>query len=833
MPTRVANFPLTSPSRQKAAGTRLAPGPYVIVIHELLNIPRDLMALVFPRSTLLRRGARLGTAVIDAGYRGQPEALLLVENPHGLDLGAEAGICQVVFFPLSAQVEGYRGSYQGSFSQTRRQVTQKASFGVRHNRSGLHQREIVVSRGALAGQALGRTWMASAAGFGGVLAVVVAAALAFQVAYADRIVAGVRVLGLDLGGQSPDAGRALLAGSAAQLTQQLVTLHGAGREWQLTAAELGMRVDADAMVEQAYQIGRVGNPAQRVASQWGALFFGARFASPLLQFDPERQSAVLNRIRGEIDQPAIDARIDTQASQSGRVVIAAVPEIPGARLLMPESAQRMRDAIARGLPTTVELAIVVVRPNLTRTSVEPTRARAERLVEGPVTLTLGNRSWSLSAADIATTLVFEPAGNQLQVSIKPDALKPLVAMIDQQIGQLPSNARFEWNGGNLRLIRDSQDGRGADVTVLARIFEERLPTAERTFTVPVTTTQARVTAEDGPKLGLKELIKEGRTSFAGASAEKTFNVGLAASRLNGTVVPPNEIFSFNREVGPTTLDAGFKTGWGITVSSTGAKTIPSVAGGICQVATTMFQPVFHAGYAIEERHNHLYWIQSYGQPPLGMKGLDATVDEAFGLDFQFINNTPNYLLVQSRVEGSAIIFGLYGTKPNWDVKIEGPVISNVVPTDPAPQREVEPTMPTGRSLQVEAAQDGFDALVTRTVTEGAETRRLPLRSHYVPAHNVILHGPEPEAPPEDPASPAGIEGQPQNSTGGPTGAAGQALERTTPAQPASGQAAPIRQPAAPTAGATPPAPTPAAITTPAAVGAVQPGVPPASGTTTR
>jgi dUTP pyrophosphatase len=91
----------------------LAPGPYVIVIHEPLNMPLDLMALAWPRSSLLRCGAQLGTAVIDAGYRGQLEALLMVENPLGLDLGSEAGICQIVFFPLAEEVEGYSGRYQG------------------------------------------------------------------------------------------------------------------------------------------------------------------------------------------------------------------------------------------------------------------------------------------------------------------------------------------------------------------------------------------------------------------------------------------------------------------------------------------------------------------------------------------------------------------------------------------------------------------------------------------------------------------------------------------------------------------------------------------------
>ena len=600
------------------------------------------------------------------------------------------------------------------------------------------------------GPATTRSWLAPAFGVGAFAAVAIAAALAFQVAYADRIVSGVRVLGLDLGGQSPQDGKALLEASASQLSQQLVTLKGGGREWQFTASELGMRVDADAMVQQAYGIGRDGNPVQRVASQWGALLFGTRFASPLLQFDADRQVSALRRIGADIDQPALDARVDVQVARDGRVAVLVVPEATGQHLRIPESAQRVSDVVSRGLPATVDLMVDLDKPTLTREAVEPVRAKAQDMVSAPVTLSYGNSSWNLTPQDLARTLKFQVGfGRRLEILVDPEALDQAVATISRKIGQAPANARFQWTGGGLSAIRESQDGIGVDSASLARTMQERLSATERTFAMPLTTARALITSEDGGKLGINELIKEGRTSFPGASAEKQHNVKLAASRLNGTVVPPGEIFYFNREVGPTTLEAGYQTGWGITLSETGAQTIPSVAGGICQVATTLFQPVFHAGYAIEERHYHLYWIQSYGQPPLGMKGLDATVDEAAALDFRFINNTPNYLLIQARVEGTTLIFGLYGTKPTWEVNIAGPNITNVVPTDPAPRRENEPTMPEGRSLQVEAAQDGFDVTVMRTVTEAGEVRTLPLRSHYVPAHNVVLYGGPPEPKPDE------------------------------------------------------------------------------------
>lgn len=606
----------------------------------------------------------------------------------------------------------------------------------------------------LLGQWIGsHRWAGPGAGLAALAVFLAAATLVLQAAYAGRIVAGVRVLGLDVGGQTVATSRALLEGNASVLGQQLVTLRSDRREWQLTADALGMRVEAKAMVDQAYAIGRNGNPVQRIAAQWGALLFGTRFASPLLEFDAHQLDTVLRGIAANIDRPPVDASIEIEAPQSGAVSVVVVPELPGARLQVSESAEWIRLAVARGLPAEVDLAIVIDQPVLTEASVKLTRTAAERMLGGDVRLTSPGTSWTLSPRDLAPVLVFErSATDQLRVAVDADALDRVLEPLNLEVGQAPTNARFDWSGGNLRAIRDNRDGAAIDVPALAAMLSERLPAGERTFVLPLTTVPAAVTARDGSRLGIKELVREGSTAFPGATPEKQHNIRLAASRIHGTIVPPGEIFSFNREVGPTTLDAGFKTGWGITLSDSGARTIPSVAGGICQVATTLFHPVFHAGYAIEQRQPHLYWIQSYGQPPLGMKGLDATVDEEAGLDFQFINTTPDHLLIQARVEATTLIFGLYGTKPAWDVKIEGPIIANVTRTDPTPRRQLDPTMPAGRALQVEAAQDGFDITVVRTVTQGEEVRRLPLRSHYLPAHNVILHGPEPPPPAESAAS---------------------------------------------------------------------------------
>ena len=92
----------------------LLPGCYLITFNEVVNIPRNIMALARPRSSLLRCGVSVHNAVWDAGYSGRSQALMVVYNPQGFRLHRNARIVQMVFFPLSSEVnEGYKGIFQG------------------------------------------------------------------------------------------------------------------------------------------------------------------------------------------------------------------------------------------------------------------------------------------------------------------------------------------------------------------------------------------------------------------------------------------------------------------------------------------------------------------------------------------------------------------------------------------------------------------------------------------------------------------------------------------------------------------------------------------------
>ena len=93
---------------------RLGPGAYLVTLNEIVNLPLDLAALGRTRSSLLRSGVALHTAVWDAGYSGRSQSLMTVYAPDGVVLHRHARILQLVFLPLSSQAgQGYRGAYLG------------------------------------------------------------------------------------------------------------------------------------------------------------------------------------------------------------------------------------------------------------------------------------------------------------------------------------------------------------------------------------------------------------------------------------------------------------------------------------------------------------------------------------------------------------------------------------------------------------------------------------------------------------------------------------------------------------------------------------------------
>lgn len=91
----------------------LAKGTYKIRSNEVINLPKDLIAIAYSRTSLLRMGAFTHHGVWDAGFKGRSEFILVVENPNGINLKQNARIAQIIFVRINNTNQGYQGIYQG------------------------------------------------------------------------------------------------------------------------------------------------------------------------------------------------------------------------------------------------------------------------------------------------------------------------------------------------------------------------------------------------------------------------------------------------------------------------------------------------------------------------------------------------------------------------------------------------------------------------------------------------------------------------------------------------------------------------------------------------
>ncbi|HUX85384.1 MAG TPA: VanW family protein, partial [Chloroflexota bacterium] len=459
-----------------------------------------------------------------------------------------------------------------------------------------------------------------------------------------------------------------------------------------------------------------------------------------LGIDQATLDRVVGQVAHDLDRPVQNAELTLK---DGKVVV--VPEQSGRAVDVAATEGLIRKALASN-DRTVTPVVRVVTPAVNVADWASEITAANKLIDSPVAVNgPGHQSWKLSTVSLEKMLVLpkQPGDSpSAQPQLDRAKLSAFVASIAKDVDREPLNARFQLANGKATVLRPGLDGLKVDQPATIAAIQIAASSGNRAVSLVVSSVPPVVGADEAAKLAGLKLIADNSTSYVGSIPPRRHNVELATSLLNGVVVPPGAIFSFNRELGPASLDRGFQVGYGIEAQGDTVKTVPSVAGGICQVATTLFQPVFWTGYEIESRYAHAYFIAHYVSH--GDPGLDTTVDEQSGLDFQFKNDTPSDLLIQSNSDGSNVHFQVYGVTPTWNVKVDAPVISNVVKTDRTLQVQQDPTLPKGRQIYTEAAEDGFTVLVRRTVTDTTgHTRVLDLRSVYEPAHNVMVVGSKP------------------------------------------------------------------------------------------
>lgn len=454
--------------------------------------------------------------------------------------------------------------------------------------------------------------------------------------------------------------------------------------------------------------------------------------------DESELRSYIRSLESEVFAPGSDASV--RAENDTFVVVASTE---GRKLDIESSMTAALSSLESG-SNSVELVTTPVLPNITDDEAQAAVAEASRLTANPVTVSWDGGSIVIEPSLIASAVSFDThveRNPHFIVNLDQNAFSAVLAPIADDVLVEPSDADLRWIDGQVTVRTPEQLGRELDTTATTDAILRAITEGSGMAAVATKDLKPLVTAESAGSVVIRDRLSGAGNEYGTSSPARLHNVELASSRLNGALVPPGGTFSFNRAVGPVTYENGYQTGYGIYITNGTISTIPSVGGGICQVATTVFQTAFWAGMPIEERSWHLYWIPRYGAGEGGLKGLDATVDDAYGLDFLFKNTSNDWIAVKTGFNGSNLSFELWGTNTGWDVQVDPPVITNVVRANQEMVYEESSEIERGTSVFVEHAEDGFDAAIHRVVRrDGQVIDEMTFHSSYVPARNTTLVG---------------------------------------------------------------------------------------------
>ncbi|MGW0121223.1 VanW family protein [Streptomyces sp. NPDC003327] len=531
----------------------------------------------------------------------------------------------------------------------------------------------------------------------------------------DDISAGTRVAGIDIGGMSRAEASAKLAAEAPAEWSAPIPVTVGDRASAVDPASAGLTVDTVETAE------RAADPSRDPVTVIGRLFSsGERDVAPVLAHDDTKTRAVVAALAGKNDRAVREGSV---AFRDGRAV--AVQPVTGQKLDTTRAAEKLRASYpAAPGASAVALPVTVTRPHLA--SAEITRfldAYAKPAVAAPVTLTLGQERLRIAPETLADHLTVKDENGRLTGGLDaegllrdPDVARPLSAMTGA-----PVEATLGVRDGKVVVESEGRPGREVTAKALGDAVRPLLTgsgATARTGPVATTVTQPEITSASLADLGITEQMSTFTVDFPTAPY-RTTNIGRAVELINGSVVRPGAVWSFNETVGERTEENGFVDGTMILDGQ--YRSAPG--GGVSAVATTVFNALFFAGVKPVEYGAHSFYIERYPA------GREATV--AWGsLDLKFRNDSGKPIYIQASSTDSSVTVSFLGTKKYDSVEAVAGPRTNL--TEPK-KREG-----TGEDCVAQPPLEGFDISVDRVFKNGgAEVKRETFKTHYTPRDEVV------------------------------------------------------------------------------------------------
>lgn len=239
-------------------------------------------------------------------------------------------------------------------------------------------------------------------------------------------------------------------------------------------------------------------------------------------------------------------------------------------------------------------------------------------------------------------------------------------------------------------IYPEEDGIDFDVDAAKQAIQEE----KEEYEIALNITKPQKTIKEIGTEAFPDLLATFSTTYKASNTNRTTNLILAANKINGTVLLPNEEFSYNKVVGERTISAGYK----MAATYASGKVVDGLGGGICQISSTLYDAVVIANLNVTTRRNHQF-VTSYVPA-----GKDATV--VWGSqDFKFINTRKNAIRIVATVQGGVATVQIWGVREEveYEISIETKKVATIPYTT---QYVQDASLPAGQQKVIQAGSNG-------------------------------------------------------------------------------------------------------------------------------
>lgn len=251
-----------------------------------------------------------------------------------------------------------------------------------------------------------------------------------------------------------------------------------------------------------------------------------------------------------------------------------------------------------------------------------------------------------------------------------------------------------------------------------------------TYTIPLKILYPKVKTSDIGMEAFPNNLASYSSSYATSNANRSTNISLASSKINGLVLMPGDVFSFNGTVGKRTPQAGFKVA-GVYVAG---QVTSDYGGGICQVSSTLYNAVLRANLEIVERTNHQFDV---GYVPIG---TDATVSWG-SPDFKFKNSRNYPIKIVTSNYNKRLTVTIYGLKEENEYEVQ--IVSYRTGTIPFKTTyTTDKNLKSGQTKVIQKGSNGATAVAYRILKQNGKevSRQLLSRDTYSPHNQIIARG---------------------------------------------------------------------------------------------